>query len=402
MSQVPNLRSREAVFDFLDDYAYQRRQEIDRHQLGEGRGLIKSYVVETSPHNPTIAETVKALRGTGWDLAPIEDDRLYSVQDNNGELGYIEPVSPRYWALHTYRQTSKADPAIQRTVRETPQLDSLWLSGDYFTALWKTLILPQFPYRSITFKFEHRARFEPNGVPESDDFDENQEEDIEEQPASISSITERASRIATFLPDLQKVHPPFKAIRMMRIPADKSPGGYEFWSWGKVTYRSDDFREGREQVFSITRLYSRLTEAIEQKLWLSFERINHTDGEALAITGAPLTLEFSKPLSNEIYNNLLDVTFENSQGPLRLWGNPIRLSANRAHVYGVDMHLWQRIYLDITPYRIVAILPRGTCGNTAHRLLTNVQRFVDPGVKMWIGDTGYDELVRGTLLGRDG
>ena len=84
-----------------------------------------------------------------------------------------------------------------------------------------------------------------------------------------------------------------------------------------------------------------------------------------------------------------------------MWGNPIYLSEKKVHVYGVDLHLWQRIYLDLTPKRFVVILPRGACGNTVHRLVTNTQRYLDPGVKTFIGDRPYNDLIRDTLLGRE-
>jgi hypothetical protein len=39
-------------------------------------------------------------------------------------------------------------------------------------------------------------------------------------------------------------------------------------------------------------------------------------------------------------------------------------------------------------------LPEGTCGNTIHRLITNIQRFLDPAVEAWIGDAPYDDFLK--------
>jgi hypothetical protein len=69
------------------------------------------------------------------------------------------------------------------------------------------------------------------------------------------------------------------------------------------------------------------------------------------------------------------------------------LSSTKVHVYGVDQHLWQPVMLELTDRHLYAILPRGTCGNTVHRLVTNVQRFLDPGVSAWIGDRRFEQLI---------
>lgn len=145
-----------------------------------------------------------------------------------------------------------------------------------------------------------------------------------------------------------------------------------------------------------------MTEAIERTIWLQVEETKLQKSTTdTTLRGAPVTLEFAPPLDLPIFKNFVTTTFERGQGPLRLWGNPIYLSDKKVHVYGVDLHLWQRIYLDLTPKRFVMILPRGTCGNTVHRLITNIQRYLDPGVKTFIGDRPYDDLIRDTLLGRE-
>lgn len=80
---TPHFTSREQVFDFLDDYASQRKEEIGRHQLGKDQGLIKSYQIETLPDNGRVEVDVPAvLRGTGWQVTPIDDAALYRVRDD--------------------------------------------------------------------------------------------------------------------------------------------------------------------------------------------------------------------------------------------------------------------------------------------------------------------------------
>lgn len=417
MSELSSFRTREAVFTFLDEYAFNRKEQIDRRKLDKDAGLIKSYVLETAATNGKGGSTdiPTLLRGAGWQATSVEkDNNLYFARDERGELGFIESISSRHLVLHTYLDSKRTDQAVQKNVKEAANLDFLWLSGGAFSTLWEHLVRPQMPERFVTFKFEHDSYFDRSDgyVPVSRDLDwvseESEETDetedeviIEERRASKLAITERSRQLGEYLPELQRLHPAFKAIKMMRMPASTTRGGYEFWSWGKVTHRAPSFRDGREQVISITRMYERATARIEQAIWFQVERHTIRDFESVSLTGAPVTLEFSQPLSPATFQNLVTTTFDDNQGPLRLWGNPIWLGDQKVHVYGIDLHLWQRIYLEITPRRMLIILPRGTCGNTVHRLVTNVQRVLDPSVRVFVGDVDYLDLLRHALLGEE-
>ncbi len=396
--------SREKAFDFLDDYARQRREEIERHRLGRDQGLIKSYLIETLPANgDPVTNVPDILRDSGWRAVPVDDTAFYRVQDNQGEIGLLESLSSRHLLLHSIKRTDHADKAVRNAVFTTARLDFAWLAGSTFQTIWQHLILPQMPRRFVTFKFEHLARFEGTLWNERDEeLDEGWNVDeLTERRASTLAITERADQIARFLEQLQIYHPPFKAIKMLRIPAAEERGGYDFWSWGKITYRAPSFRDGRSQILSITRLYERATQEIERRLWFQVETTTlHDGGESITLTGAPVTLIFEPPLPLSTFQNFVNTTFERGQGPLRLWGNPIYLGEQKVHIYGIDLHLWKRIYLEITPRQMIVVLPRGTCGNSVHRLVTNIQRYLTPTVKVFIGDVQYDDLIEDVFLGR--
>jgi len=69
------------------------------------------------------------------------------------------------------------------------------------------------------------------------------------------------------------------------------------------------------------------------------------------------------------------------------------------HVYGADRHLWQPINMEFTEGGVVAILPHGTCGNTFHRLVTNIQRYVCPKIDAWLGSRPFDSFLDKVDLG---
>ena len=44
------------------------------------------------------------------------------------------------------------------------------------------------------------------------------------------------------------------------------------------------------------------------------------------------------------------------------------------------------------PSRFIAVLPQGTCGNTIHRLVTNIQKMLEPDIEVYVGDVLYQVL----------
>jgi len=53
----------------------------------------------------------------------------------------------------------------------------------------------------------------------------------------------------------------------------------------------------------------------------------------------------------------------------------------------------------MTPSRFIAVLPQGTCGNTIHRLVTNIQKMLEPDIEVYVGDVLYQDIIRHHLVG---
>ncbi len=98
-------------------------------------------------------------------------------------------------------------------------------------------------------------------------------------------------------------------------------------------------------------------------------------------------------MNEATFNKFVDVTFKKGQEPFKIIGNPIRLNNERVHIYGTDLHLWQEVILDLSCDEFIMFLPRGTCGNTIHRMVTNIQRYLDPAVNITIGNINYESYI---------
>lgn len=378
------MSTREEVFDQLDAYAGRRKSEIEEKYTTEG--LVTSYLIEAHQDEDNGSINTSAFTKRGCSLEEL-DDGFYFLRNGEGmDIGFIEPMHDRYIFLHSTQKTQPVDNEIKRILKISPSLDATWLSGEYLKKVWDRRVLGEYPNRITQMKFSYKSYFEGSengeGEPES--------ARIREKPSLGGSIKESSKSIGEFLPDIQEAHSPFRAVDMIRFPAAQSSGSYDFYGWGKLTHRSSSFRVGRTLVSNIVKNYKQITEKIEEKIWFSVKE----DGiGGVSVEGAPLTISLNNKMSEKQFHTFIDKTFEKNYGPFRVWGNPIEVGENRYHVYGLDQHMWEDIRLDLRPSLIKAILPRGTCGNTVHRLVSNVQKYISPSIKCYVGDENYFDIV---------
>lgn len=401
-------KSKEEIFDLLDEYAVQQRAFVKKKKLQQNTGIIKSYMIETE-HGNAASDTRSWFKDSQLQLLPIEAD-FYRASVGGELYGFVEEVNSRYLLFHTIQLASKSDKVVKKTVNTSSKLDFVWLSGHYLNLIWDAVIKDQYAHRYVKMQFEYDDIFRREiGINEQEDngqaftFDTDEEEIYDETHKQSSlSIGMTARKIASVLSGLQDTLEDFKVMTRLRMPSpDSAVGGYDFWNWGKVTYRSSSFREGRIQIYGIVELYEKATEVIEQLAWFQAETTQiQNAGESFTFTGAPISFIFPQPLDNKTFNNFIRGVFDQGNSNFRLWGNPIYIGANKVHVYGIDMHLWQKIYMELTPARFILVLPKNTCGNTVHRLVSNIQRYLSPDVKVYIGDIEYTKIILGSLLGR--
>ncbi|MGR5999179.1 hypothetical protein ACT7C7_05495 [Bacillus cereus] len=86
-------------------------------------------------------------------------------------------------------------------------------------------------------------------------------------------------------------------------------------------------------------------------------------------------------------------TFPKGKEPFKILAEPQWISEERVHIYGVDLHLWQEVMMDLSLNEFTVFIPKGTCGNTIHRLATNFQKYLDPTIEIWIGNEKYEDII---------
>ncbi|MFP4512935.1 MAG: hypothetical protein ACLFRV_08335 [Acidimicrobiales bacterium] len=366
--------------------------------------LVKSYVIETVREGngmPNAAATF--AESAGLKLTELDDGAIYTLAAEDGIVAVIEGAETRFPVIHSTRKTQTIDPLVRSTILSSPWLDHVWLPGRFFDALWNWTRDTVDPGRLAKLKFSYTGKYERLGLrgPADDEALELDEEEPADDDGIISEVrqsqfevSDRVGVLDERLAEMRELYNPLQSTVQIRIPSTVR-GGHEVYNYGKITNRSVSFSEQQKIVRLVSDLYRRVTEDAEEKLWYSADQ--EVSGDGAGFTGRPVYLSFPERLELSTLHWWADRTFEIKRNIFRLGGQPMWSGPDqtRLHVYGVDRHLWQPLSIEVTRDHMLAVLPEGTCGNTINRLVTNVQRYLSPSVRAWVGEFPYEELLLG-------
>lgn len=399
LGYLPRLQSREEFVDYLEGFAPGTATEIREGK--PARKLIKTYMLETASRNHTTPELVN-LFPKNVQLHRL-DDTLYRVEDtiHNGEVvGLLEALDDRHPVIHTTMKADESSKWTRRVVDNNPWLDRLWLSSPILFELWNHVQRTTSPDRYVRLGFDHEAHYETLDSEEpyfdSDDTiyeDEDGVQRLTERRKSRVTITEQLLILKKKLGELISLYDPLHSLVQLQVPSG-SRGGHLFYHDGHVTNRSDSFLEHRAALKLVLKLYRNITEHVENQLWVN---VTETDTDAYYMCGSPVTIQFSNPLTSATFDRFVDLGLRRRTSRFRIGGYITRHGPTKIHMAAIDRHLWQPLLLELTSKQLLVVLPNGTCGNTIHRLVTNVQRTLDPKVNVWLGSELYTSVVAASM-----
>lgn len=396
---MPRFASRQQYWDHFEGW---QSDAWDSGGRAHRAPVVKSFLIETVRSDGRTPAPQEMLGQAGVRVEPV-DETLFRVVPLPGEdvWALAEALDERFLVLYTTLPVKEARPWVRSLVGRCAWLDRVWISTPVFQRIWDYVKTWCPPHRFVKLSFEYDARYEVEGREATyDDRAETEPDEESDQHLQDVVVPERRSARCTLLDRrreiegkieaLRGVYRPFHSIIQLRVPST-GRGGHDFYYDGQVTNRSDSFADHREQLAYVLTLYRRTTEKAEDILWTRLH--SRPQAEGPLARGAPVLMQFSERLSDDVFWRWINSVFGRRNNAFRLWGHPIEAGPGTVHVYGIDRHLWQSIYLEFARDHLLAFLPEGTCGNTVHRLVTNVQRFIDPAVKVWIGDLPYEAVV---------
>ena len=408
-----NPKDRFDAYRFFNGVSAEGKEGID---AGRTRiPLVKTFLLEhVSGSGRRKPKAVEVLWNSLESEAHQIDESFFSitakVRDPETEkfalkvVGFVESFDERFFAFYTCENSEDAKTRVSRWAQH-PDLDLTWFSSPLLQTLWQNDISKRDDARFTKLVFRHESIYEmPADFAERVPVDETEEitssatteaEDDGPEPERRKARVElgdRIERIKRSLDDLQKSYDPMNALASLRIPSLTATGGHDLYQAGQITNRTDSFEDHRNTVHYLYQIYKSVLNYTELLAWQQYGTPGESPIRAMQTGGAPLVVRFAQPLEKETFDRWIDLAFQ-KRNRFKLWGQPIRRGPTKVHVYGADRHLWQPINLELTANGMTALLPRGTCGNTFHRLVANIQHYVSPKIQAWLGEKPFAEVV---------
>jgi hypothetical protein len=176
----------------------------------------------------------------------------------------------------------------------------------------------------------------------------------------------------------------FHSIEVIMDDPDLGPLREAVKRSGLFAAHGEDFVHHAQFVRTVVGRYARLIDAIEA-LALNFSPRPDNgaadwnlgpeadDPVGASFSGAPIGIRFSRQITD--LPGFCDELFS-ARAPMRLWGQP-EITADTAVVDAVDLHVGQRLGMEIGRDWMRVYLREGSCGNTVARLLSNLQARFD-------------------------
>lgn len=403
-----NPKDRFEVYRFFNGLSAEAKEGLDQRK---GRvPLVKTFLLEHVSCRSNIQPKRPSLifEEMGCEIGML-DGKFMSLKcvdrDSRSQTttGFLEQYDERFFAYYTCEDSKNAQDRVKEWILRSPDLDSTWFSSPLLQELWDQNVSKRGDDRFGMIAFQHESKYDmPEGFSASDGASDDSvsEETIEdtgdsedrpeiERRNAVFKMGDRIGRIRHALSKLQEDYKPLYALSGLRLPSRIGHGGHDLYRNGRITNRTGSFEDHRNTVRYLYRIYKSILESTERSAWPETSKVLklHTSRG-----GVPLIVRFDESISKSTFERWVQMAFRKGS-TFNLWGNPIKLGPTKVHVYGADRHLWQPINLELTETGLVAILPKDTCGNTFHRLVTNIQHYVYPKIRAWIGSQTFKELV---------
>jgi hypothetical protein len=315
----------------------------------------KTFVLEAHSDEP--ADYLGQLAGAD-SVEATDDAYLFKVHTETGRF-WVDQLNPRFWSFHTDMSPAKAGPILNGWVAERRDLDWMWLPSEHLRNLW-----PGARTRQVRTDFRSQALLGGSGA------------DTEDLRLRMSGRAAEA-----FLDHLARSE--FRsAVSFDRVETYVEDPDFG-WAregvtrMGKFAVSGDSFELHLQFVNAVVSRYSNLVTLCESKA-LSWSRWSAAEGGG-TLTGGPIAVRFSRPIPDQAA--FLEEVFS-SRVPFRLWGRPQTSADGVAEVDAVDLHVGQRLRIDVGEDWMRIYLEAGSCGNTVARLVSNLQHRFDAALSM--------------------
>ena len=325
----------------------------------DGSVPAKAFVLEVHTEDPDAYLTEIAGRGNVEGTDDVFLSRVFAA--SAGEF-WVDRLQPRFWVFHTIGASAPATAWLRDRVESRRDTDWMWLPSAHLR-----YIAPDALPRRVSTRFDGKRLVGSDAAAR----------DLKVQLSG--SHAERLLDKITDLPDYRSAVS-FSNIEVDLSDPDLGPLRESVRRWGAFAAHGEQFTHHAQFVQMVISRYACLVQTIEA-LSLRFEPLNEANATALqgtdtggaSFTGMPIGIRFSRPIPD--LPAFCEELFS-SRAPFRLWGQPA-ITENEAFVEAVDLHVGQRIGIELGRDWMRVYLHAGSCGNTVARLISNLQTRFD-------------------------
>lgn len=355
------VKNRKELFGYLEDLMTKTYEKIkEEGELEYEQNILKTYILESNIDISALREMYQNKFTIS--IEKTEDKTLYMVSttiDNKKVEFYVDISEPRFWIFHTVSKSNLADSFVRKLV--TPimsHLDHPWLDKKFLEGV-KAKNADYTKGIGIQYKYGKIFPDEEDGM---------------------EYFTMRAWGLLSenILKEIEKNKElrhtlAVTSIGIKKIFENNTTTGMiieDINYLGKFSVKGTSIQAHLDIVEDIERIYSSKLKVIEDEYCLYYEKKEHSIG----IRGAPLLLSFKREI--EDVDKFLTIMLS-SKLPFRLTGFKKMVEKDLFLVTGIDLHNGDKFEMDVHPSWIRLYLSKGSCGNTAIRLVSNLQRYYD-------------------------
>jgi len=289
---------------------------------------------------------------------------LSRVYTEAGEF-WVDRINPRFWTFHTIMPSLAAVVWLTHRVESRRDTDWMWLPSAHLRNVAPSAL-------------PHRVRTEFSGGRLVSPDDAAQDLKVQLTGSHAEHLLDQIAALPQYRSSVS-----FNTIEVDLADAELGNLRESVRRWGAFAARGEDFAHHAQFVRSVINRYQRLVDSVEA-VALRFDPLGEGDEvgadkyRGASFAGTPIGIQFTRKISD------LSVFCEelfSSRAPFRLWGRPV-VSGDRAIVEAVDLHVGQRLTMELGYDWMRVYLRAGSCGNTVARLISNLQTRFDSALSL--------------------
>jgi hypothetical protein len=345
-----------------------KRSDLGRLIPLDGPAPAKTFVLEVHTDDP--AAYLSEI-GERQFVEATDDAYLWRLAvPGSGEF-LVDDLDRRFWSFHTVMPSADAAAWLRDRVESRRDTDWMWLPSDHLRH-----IAPNAVSRRVRTEFDGRRLV-------------SQDDPAQDLRVQLTgSHAERLLDEIAAMPQYRHAVS-FHSVEVVMDDLELGPLSEAVKRSGLFAAHGDDFVHHAQFVRTVVGRYARLIDAIEA-LALTFvphensanaDQPDTSDADfpaGASFSGMPIGIRFSRPIDD--LARFCEELFS-ARAPFRLWGRP-EIADGVATVEAVDLHVGQRIGIDVGRDWMRIYLPADACGNTVARLVSNLQVGFDSALSL--------------------